>query len=38
MEDIENSSMEAAIEALRKNIARWTDKSDVFETAISGLL
>ena len=33
----ENSSMEAALEALEKSIARWTDKSDHVETAISGL-
>ena len=33
----ENSSMEAALEALGKSIARWTDKSDHLETAISGL-
>lgn len=38
MQDIENNSMEVASEALRKSIARWTDKSDVLETAISDLL
>jgi AraC-like DNA-binding protein len=38
MEDIENNSRENAIEALGKNIARWTDKSALIETAIPGLL
>jgi AraC-like DNA-binding protein len=38
MEDIENNSRENAIKALGKNIARWTDKSALIETAIPGLL
>jgi AraC-like DNA-binding protein len=33
----ENNSLEVALEALGKNIARWTDKGDQIETAISGL-
>jgi AraC-like DNA-binding protein len=38
MRDIENNSIEIAIEALGKNIARWTDKSALIETAIPGFL
>jgi AraC-like DNA-binding protein len=38
MKDSENNSMKVALEALGKNIARWTDQSEVVETAISGLL
>ena len=30
--------MEAELEALCKGIARWTDRADVFETAVPGLL
>ncbi len=33
----ENNSMEAALEALGKSIARWTDKGDQHMTAIPGL-
>ena len=33
----ENNSMEVALEALRKSIARWTDKGDQPVTAIPGL-
>ena len=33
----ENDSMEVALEALKKRIARWTDKGDQPETAIPGL-
>ena len=33
----ENTEMEAALAALGKSIARWTDKSDRFVTAIPGL-
>ena len=33
----ENNSMNIALEALAKNIARWTDKDDRFVTAIPGL-
>jgi AraC-like DNA-binding protein len=29
--------MEAALEALGKGIARWTDRADIFETAVPGL-
>ena len=34
---LENNSMEVALEALGKSIARWTDKGDHLETAIPGL-
>jgi len=34
----ENTEMEVALEALRKSIARWTDKSDRVETAVPGLV
>jgi AraC-like DNA-binding protein len=34
---IENTEMEVALEALGKSIARWTDKSDRIDTAITGL-
>ena len=34
---IENNSLEVAIEALAKSIARWTDKPDRIMTAIPGL-
>ena len=33
----ENTSMEVALEALGKRIARWTDKGDQLTTAIPGL-
>src|SRR5208337_4925141 len=33
----ENNSMEVALEALGKSIARWTDNGDQLETAIPGL-
>jgi AraC-like DNA-binding protein len=33
----ENTSMEVALEALRKSIARWTDKEGLLVTAISAL-
>src|SRR5919201_4778012 len=33
----ENNSMEVALEALRKSIARWTDKGGLLVTAISTL-
>jgi AraC-like DNA-binding protein len=33
----ENNSMEVALEALGKSIARWTDQGDQLETAIPGL-
>ncbi len=33
----ENTEMEVTLEALGKGIARWTDKSDRVETAITGL-
>ena len=33
----ENNSMEVALEALGKSIARWTDEGDQLETAIPGL-
>ena len=33
----ENDSMEGALEALGKSIARWTDKGDLPMTAIPGL-
>jgi AraC-like DNA-binding protein len=38
MQNIENNSVVLAMEALGKKIARWTDKSALFETAIPGLL
>jgi AraC-type transcriptional regulator len=34
----ENNSLEVTLEALGKSIARWTDKNDIRETAISSLL
>ncbi len=37
MQDIETNTMEAALEALKISIARWTDKSDRFDTAVPGL-
>ena len=37
-EDIENKELGAALEALGKSIARWTDKSDRVVTAIPGLI
>jgi AraC-like DNA-binding protein len=33
----ENKSMVAALESLKKSIARWTDKGDLRETAVPGL-
>jgi AraC-like DNA-binding protein len=38
MPAVEDESMDVALEALRKRIARWTDKRPLFETAIQGLL
>jgi hypothetical protein len=35
---VEDESMDVALEALRKRIARWTDKRPLFETSIPGLL
>jgi AraC-like DNA-binding protein len=37
MQEIENKSMEVALKALGKSIARWTDKPDRFTTAIPSL-
>ncbi len=37
MQDIENNSMEVAIGALGKGIARWTEKGEQHTTAIPGL-
>lgn len=37
MKKMVTGGMEAALEALAKGIARWTDKGDRFETAIPGL-
>ena len=37
MRETENNSMEVALDALGKSIARWTDKPDRFMTAIPGL-
>lgn len=34
---IEDNSVEVALEALGKSIARWTDRPDRIETAIPGL-
>ncbi len=34
---IENKDREGALDALRKSIARWTDKPDRIMTAIPGL-
>ncbi|MBA4372328.1 MAG: AraC family transcriptional regulator [Thermodesulfovibrio sp.] len=34
---IENNTLQVAIEALAKSIARWSEKGDQFETAIPGL-
>jgi hypothetical protein len=36
--EIENNGMGNALEALRKSIARWTEKSERVETAIPGLI
>jgi len=36
-QEFENNSMEVALEALGKSIARWTDKGDQPMTAIPGL-
>jgi AraC-like DNA-binding protein len=38
MQNFKDGSMEVAIEALGKSIARWTDKNNIIETAISSLL
>jgi AraC-like DNA-binding protein len=38
MPAVEDESMDVALEALRKRIARWTDKRPLFETVIPGLL
>src|SRR5574341_1097648 len=35
---LENNEMEAALEAMGKSIARWTDKSDRVDTAVPGLI
>ncbi len=37
MPEIENNSMKVALEALKNSIARWTDTSDRFDTAVPGL-
>jgi AraC-like DNA-binding protein len=37
MQTFENNSMEVAVEALGRSIARWTDKGDQLVTAIPGL-
>ena len=37
MQDIENHTMEVALEALGKSIARWTENGELFATAIPGL-
>ena len=37
MQEIENNSMEGAIGALGKIIARWTEKGDQHTTAVPGL-
>ncbi len=37
MQDIEHENIEVALEALRKSIARWTDKPDRYKTAIPDL-
>jgi len=34
---IENKGLEVALEALRESIARWTDRSDLYETGIPSL-
>jgi AraC-like DNA-binding protein len=36
-QEFENNSMEVALEALKENIARWTDKGDQVPTEIPGL-
>ncbi len=38
MPAVEDENLDVALEALRKRIARWTDKRPLFETAIPGLL
>jgi len=38
MREMEKSDTEIAIEALGKSIARWTDKNDIVETGVPGLL
>ncbi|TWJ18690.1 AraC family transcriptional regulator [Geobacter argillaceus] len=38
MQDNDNNSVEVTVKALGKSIARWTGKSEILETAISGLL
>src|SRR5512145_2205785 len=37
MQDIEHHTMEVALEALGKSIARWTENGELFTTAIPGL-
>lgn len=37
MQEYENNSMEIALEALRKSIARWTEKGEQHVTAVPGL-
>jgi AraC-like DNA-binding protein len=37
MQDFENSSMEIALEALGKSIARWTEKGEQHTTSVPGL-
>lgn len=34
---VEDNKMEAALETLRKNIARWTDNGELFTTPVPGL-
>ncbi len=37
-QDIDNNSVKVTVKALGESIARWTGKSEILETAISGLL
>jgi len=37
LQDIENTSMEVALEALGKSIARWTEQGEQHKTAVPGL-
>lgn len=37
MQKVEDNNMEAALEALKNSIARWTDKGELFTTAVPGL-
>lgn len=38
MQDYDNNDVEVTLEVLRRSIARWTEKSNRLETAITGLL